>query len=107
MDMKRYYEQNKEDILQDIKEIGPRAARNKWQIPAGTFSGLKKCWKVVQAVEQLPPGEAEPLKPAQHLLPPLPNFNDNWPESVQTKWLDIWMILITKGHLKILEESEP
>ena len=91
-DMKRYYEQNKEDILSDIKDIGAKKTRKKWQIPAGTFSGLQKRW--IPLEEQKPPQERR--QPTNNQLPQLPIWSDTWPVPVQEKWLDIWLYLATK-----------
>ena len=88
-DMKRFYDLHREDILLDIKKIGSKAAREKWRIASSTLNGLIKRW-----TEQ----PAETPAPAQRSnnLPLLPEWSDTWPESIQAKWLDIWLYLSSR-----------
>lgn len=89
----RFYVEHKEAIIKDIKELGPKATREKWQIPSGTMTGLKSKWRILP--EQLRPDE-RPEPKLEH-LPQLPPWNDNWTPEVQIKWLDIFLHLATRG----------
>jgi len=98
----RYYNQNKEVILMDIKEIGPVATRKKWGIPDSTFRGLTIKWGVFvpakRKVKREPAKDKDPAgKPETEIikfvLPALPVWNDNWPPEIQKQWLEIWLWL--------------
>lgn len=41
----KYYEQNKEAILADVKAMGVMATGEKWKIPGGTMSTLRRRWQ--------------------------------------------------------------
>jgi len=114
----RFYQLEKPNILKDIKEIGPKATRLKWQIPSGTFFRMRERWEPLD--EQLPPamrlarnkGKAVPLPAPEQIpieqgepesngiLPRLPVWQDTWPEAIQVRWLDIWIYLATKDERK-------
>lgn len=41
-----YYEQNKDRILADMEKLGVTQARKRWAIPPGTWTGLKRRWRI-------------------------------------------------------------
>ena len=91
----RHYEEHKEEILADLRSLGRPATLKKWNIPNGTMSQLEKRW--------LPPLERHDLtlrsyaersqakrKNGGNSLPSFPEFSNDWPESVQIKWIEIY-----------------
>jgi len=102
-DMKRYYEEHKDEILKDRQEIGDTETRKKWRIPSGSFTGLMNRWMIFTPPDKPPPSSVLP-EPTTFKLPILPEWSEDWPESIKSRWLDIWVILITKGNLDVLED---
>jgi len=98
MEKHRYYEEHKEEILADLRSMGRPATLKKWNIPNGTMSQLEKRW--------LPPLERHDLtlrsytersrakrKNGGNSLPSFPEFSDDWPKSVQIKWIEVYQQL--------------
>jgi hypothetical protein len=89
-----YYEQHREEIVKDLLSLGVQAARTKWSIPPSTITYLAARWLTNEQRAQLlmtehPPG---PIK-GNGYLPVFPPFSDDWPESVQLKWLELYGLL--------------
>jgi hypothetical protein len=84
-EIRAWYTRHKPLILADIKQLGTKKTRHKWQIPSGTWS------KLLLRFGQRP-GAAEPAKhkASSDTLPPFPEFSDSWPESVQLGWLEVY-----------------
>ena len=104
MEKHRYYEANKEKILTDLRSIGRPATRKKWSIPSGTLSQLEKKWMTPQEIQALtlrsmtlqgPWKRRQAGASSPNKLPPFPEFSNEWAESVQFKWLEIYEMLLS------------
>lgn len=126
-DIKRYYDENKKWILADLEEMGTKATREKWHIPSGTWTGLRKRWgispkqphspkivskKMGDDTHATPPPPATPGKadlgaggPAPGLPPGMPAFSPEWPMETQVKWLEVFRD-IYKGMAPKLSDHE-
>lgn len=81
-----WYEDHREQILHDFGTLGNTKTLKRWGISAATFNGLKKRW----LGEDYIPYDRRGTLPAGLQLPQLPDFSDNWPESTQVKWLEVF-----------------
>uniref|UniRef100_A0A6H2A3C9 Uncharacterized protein n=1 Tax=viral metagenome TaxID=1070528 RepID=A0A6H2A3C9_9ZZZZ len=93
----RFYEQHHDEILSDIKKLGPVKTRKKWQIPGATFSQLGHRWSVATSEMTTPAARA----PTDNHLPAFPEFRDEWPEGIQVEWMEIWLYLVTKQREEV------
>jgi len=91
----RYYERERENILEDIRLLGQLATRRKWGIVSSTWHQLMQRW--------LPPEKTKaggtPIKKHSDLraLPKFPEFNEAWGDAVKVAWFECFQILIQEG----------
>lgn len=102
--MAKYYDDNKEQILRDLADLGDAEMRRRWGISQATWqttrhgepSGLVVRWGLVKAApagqDVADSGMAQNVPP----LPPLPPFSDKWPEETQIEWLRAYRELIAR-----------
>jgi len=98
-----YYEEHKEEILADLRSIGRPATRKKWNIPSGTMGQLEGNWLTPQESKDLTLRSragssrpaATPTNNVDNSLPSFPEFSNEWAESVQLKWFEIYAQLIS------------
>lgn len=83
-----WFEENKQRLLGDVKKYGYSLARKKWEIAGGTWTNLMVRWGIALV------GETKPKYQVGKFMPQLPDFSNDWPESVQLKWLEIYEKLI-------------
>jgi len=94
----RDYEEHKEEILADLRSMGRPATRKKWKIPCGTMSTLEERWLTplerhdLTLRSQAERRQAE-RKNGGNSLPSFPEFSNDWPESVQIKWIEVYQQL--------------
>jgi hypothetical protein len=88
----RYYRENKDAIIQDIRTTGRIATCQKWDIPEKTYYKLISRW--------LTPDE--PAHQRNGHLPHFPEFSGTWETSVQLKWLEVYQNL----HIKEKNNNE-
>ena len=97
------YEDHKEEILVDLRSIGRPATREKWKIPSGTMTQLEIRWLTTQERKDLTlgsnaakgtPKSRSVVVTSNNNLSPFPEFSNEWPESVQIKWFEIYEKLI-------------
>jgi ribosomal protein L37E len=94
LQIRDFYLSNKKDILRDIKLLGAPATRKKWRIPSSTFSILSHAWE--REASNSSSLESKDTTPSSG-LPPMPSWNDDWPELVQCLWLHCWLYVATGG----------
>lgn len=108
-EMKRYYEDNKEAILEDLAELGEKEMLRRWGISQATWLSSKKGsligiavrWGIVSqegtrppnGMSQLPEG-MEPCEKqvpdaarVNKAFPAFPPFDASWPTEVQIEWI--------------------
>ena len=94
---RRDYEEHKEEILADLRSMGRPATRKKWKIPSGTMTLLEKRWITPQEKRDLTlrsqGGVTTPTNNGHNNLPSFPEFSNDWPESVQIKWIEVYQQL--------------
>jgi len=106
MEKHRHYEEHKEEILADLRSIGRPATRKKWKIPSGTMGALEERWLSPQERKALTPRSNASKGPStrsqavvtttnNNHLPSFPEFSNEWPESVQVKWFEVYEQLIS------------
>jgi len=105
MEKHRHYEEHKEEILADLRSIGRPATRKKWSIPSGTMGALEERWLTPQEKHALtlrshptrksPASSPAVVTPTNNHLPSFPEFSNEWPESVQVKWFEVYEQLIS------------
>lgn len=82
----QFFEQHKEEIIATYQAGGSRALKEKWDIQSSTWFWLRNRWKV-----PLLSRKSRAVAPAENgRFPELPPFSNDWPETVQLKWMDIW-----------------
>lgn len=86
----RYYEENRGAILADIIAMGPEAARRKWKIPITSFAQITARWQK----QGIQPGATMDM--SRYVLPPFPEFSNNWETEVQLSWLETYRALAGK-----------
>ncbi|HUV52789.1 MAG TPA: hypothetical protein VMW64_06920 [Dehalococcoidia bacterium] len=94
----RHYEKHKEEILADLRSTGRPATRKKWNIPSGTMGQLEERWLTPQERQDLTSrsragssrSAATPTNNVDNSLPSFPEFSNEWPESVQIKWIEVY-----------------
>ena len=95
----RDYEEHKEEILADLRSIGRPATRKKWKIPCGTMSQLEERWltplerhdlTMRSQAERSQARSRAKRKNGGNSLPSFPEFSNDWPESVQIKWIEVY-----------------
>ena len=105
----RYYEDHKEEILVDLRSIGRRPTCIKWNIPSSTMTQLEKRWITPQEMKELsrrsyackggPTVRKEIVTTStdhsHNNLPSFPEFSNEWAESVQVKWFEVYEQLIS------------
>jgi len=98
MEKHRHYEEHKEEILADLRSMGRPAPRKKWKIPCGTMNQLEGRWLTplerhdLTLRSQAERRQAE-RKNGGNSLPSFPEFSNDWPESVQIKWIEVYQQL--------------
>jgi len=106
MEKHSFYEQQKEQILADLRSIGRPATRKKWSIPSGTMSQLEGRWISPQETLEItrrsdaqkgPPTRKNTVvtTPTNNHLPSFPEFSNEWEKSVQIKWFEVYEQLTT------------
>jgi len=106
MEKHQRYEEHKEEILADLRSIGRPATRKKWKIPSGTMGLLEERWLTPQERQALTSRSRTSSKsparrqavvttPTNNHLPSFPEFSNEWPESVQVKWFEVYEQLIS------------
>jgi hypothetical protein len=97
----RHYEEHKEEILADLRSIGRPATCKKWKISSSTIHTLEKRWLTPQESKDLTErsnreglcresSTSQPTTTPTNNLPPFPEFSNEWPESVQLKWFELY-----------------
>jgi len=109
----RDYEEHKEEILADLRSMGRPATRKKWKIPCGTMNQLEERWLTPlerhdltlrsqaerrqaersQAERRQAERRQAERKNGGNSLPSFPEFSNDWPESVQIKWIEVYQQL--------------
>ena len=93
-----YYEKHKEEILADLRSTGGPVTRKKWNISSRTMGLLEKRWfppKETQALtSRSSQAKSLPIDNVHNNLPSFPEFSNEWAESVQLKWFEIYAQLI-------------
>jgi len=106
MEKHRHYEEHKEEILADLRSIGRPATHKKWSIPTGTMTALEIRWLTLQERKALTSRsnaskgpstrrQAVVTTPTNNHLPSFPEFSNEWAESVQVKWFELYEQLIS------------
>lgn len=105
MEKHRHYEEHKEEILADLRSTGRKATCNKWNIPRSSMAQLEKRWLSPQERQALtlrshasrksPAGSQAVVTPTNNHLPSFPEFSNEWAESVQVKWFEVYEQLIS------------
>lgn len=101
MEKHQRYEEHKEELLADHRNIGRPATRKKWKIPSGTMGELEKRWLTPQERKDITSRSHVGRKPAagkkavvttptNNHLPSFPEFSNEWAESVQVKWFEVY-----------------
>jgi len=100
----RHYEEHKVEILADLRSTGRVATRKKWEIPSSTLAQLEKRWLTPQERQALtlrsyasrrsPAGSQAVVTPTKNNLSSFPEFSNEWAESVQIKWFEVYEKLI-------------
>ena len=107
MEKHKNYEDHKEEILAALRSIGRPSTRKKWNIPSGTMSQLEARWLTPQERKALTKrsntskrrparSQAAAILPANYSrdhLPTFPGFSNEWAESVQLKWFEVYQQL--------------
>lgn len=111
--MAKYYDNNREQILRDLAELGESEMRRRWGISKATWqttkhgepAGLVVRWGLLNvapagdgvADSEMAQNVPKPDRPrSDGAIPPLPPFNDNWPADVQVEWLTTYRQLIAR-----------
>jgi hypothetical protein len=83
--IKRYYEANNAQILEELKQIGEPAIRERW-----AFS--KRSWAAFRQANGLPLKSYKKRATAaiHGTYISFPPFNDKWAPEVQVKWLELY-----------------
>lgn len=86
--LSRYYEQNKDQILSEVKQYGQEATKRRWGISNSGWVNISLRWSKTETkpVEKSP---AAPAKPSNG-LPPFPEFDKSWEMLVKIKWFEIY-----------------
>lgn len=106
--MRQYYDDNKEAILRDLKELGEKGMLKRWGISQATWLCHRKDGRkqgVALRFGIIPTEEPAALEPEKsplstnvdnsyHELPMFPAFNDTWGEKVQVKWFETYLTLL-------------
>ena len=105
LDARKFYDHNKEAIIESLREIGRPKTEEAWGIAHSTMSQLLKRWQKEDPTLKLPKAkqgrqkQEKPVKkapapaprpartPDKAALPELPAFSDSWPMLVQIEWL--------------------
>jgi hypothetical protein len=98
-----YYNDNRDQIIAEIKQFGEMRTRKRWGICKSTWINLKRRWEIpVRAIKQNRPKFSRPKKEkppssvhSKHNLPEFPPFDRTWPEAVCVKWLEVYAALQT------------
>jgi len=89
-----YYEKHKEEILADLRSTGGPVTRKKWNISTRTMGLLEKRWFPPQETQALTSRSSQakslPIDNVHNNLPSFPEFSNEWAESVQLKWFEIY-----------------
>jgi len=97
MELREYYqfcEANKQEILQDVADIGPIKTRFKWKMPPQAWHALRQRWGIHKI--WVSPG----IIPVSYRiqLPRLPRWRTNWPPEVKVAWLEVYLARLKDGH---------
>lgn len=100
----KYYEDHREEIVADLRSIGRRPTCIKWNIPSSTMAQLEKRWLTLQERQEFTSRSYAHKGPqtvrkvvisnGNDNLPSFPEFSNEWAESVQFKWFEIYEKLI-------------
>jgi hypothetical protein len=101
--MNRYYEANKDRIIQYYAEFGSVLTAGRWKIQNSQVCKLMKRWGVKppghipqsarrETRHKSKPGPLSPVPQvvSQRALPELPAYNPEWPLETQKLWLEIY-----------------
>jgi len=108
--LRLYFEENKEAILQDYQSLKLKGFYAKWHMTSTTWTKLKRDWKLLGKSPRKSTLQKETTKPRRHKGPPsiemvnralkeqgtnhlpaFPEFNDSWPFPVQEKWFEVYL----------------
>lgn len=84
-----YWDDNRDKIISDYYSMSTVNLLATWRFTTTTWARLKHKWGVVGKKEHKPP-----VTPVIPVIPSYPEFSNDWPESVQVRWLDIYRELI-------------
>ncbi|MDD5700448.1 MAG: hypothetical protein PHU23_00235 [Dehalococcoidales bacterium] len=113
-----YYERNKAAIIEEWEGLGKPKSLPRWHISQASMNGLKKRWGLEDVQTRLDRQRKEkipltsPSKVALRtessvktpVFPMFPAFSDSWPEPVQIKWFDTYVML---QGVKVENRSQP
>jgi len=88
-DLKQFYNHNKDQIITSVKNLGQPKSAQLWKMSTSTLHTKIKSWGYREGRTT----KAVPAPSDNHHRLELPPWSDNWPESVQLKWLDIFLQL--------------
>jgi len=100
-------QQQKEQIIADLRTIGRPATRKKWNLTSSTIHQLESKWLTPQETKELSmqsqkqrraedkqqKASAMQGENAYDHLPLFPEFSNERAESVQLKWLEVYLTL--------------
>jgi len=100
----QYYEEQKEQILADLRSIGRPATRKKWNLTSSTIHQLESRWITPQEMKEITVQSQKERRAGDRKqkssttqeenthdhLPLFPEFSNEWGEPVQLKWLEVY-----------------
>lgn len=119
----KYYDDNREAILRDLKTMGQTATVKKWGISPSGWVNILKRWerqekgvlslkesgnsqsdRSLSPADKHAPASAEAKQPGPlgimpgH-LPELPSFDSQWPNEIKVKWFDAFTELARRQQI--------
>jgi hypothetical protein len=122
----RYYKQNAEQIIRELKQLGAQAVYERWEFSPSSWNRFRDLHNLpfkYRRVKRGEPSNKTPIK-GKHNYPKnrksavkdsvknkqdsdihgtwvsFPPFNDKWPAETQVKWLEVYKELAQHGNLK-------
>ncbi len=83
-----FLDDNKKEILQDIRAIGVHKTRRKWGIPLSWWRNIREHWHI----HKIWWGPGMPF-PSNDGLPKLPAWRQSWTPEFKMLWLETYKIL--------------